>query len=345
MTHVRRSDEMPEAVLEVRELRTELAGTQGNDWVEVVRGVDFEVMRNQRLAIVGESGCGKSVTALSIMRLLDDQSSRIEGETWIDGVDVQRLSEKEMRTVRGRRVAMIFQDPMTSLNPVKRIGDQIVEAIRLHAPLSRKEAGARALKLLRDVQIPDPEKRLRSYPHELSGGMRQRVMIALVLGMEPDVIIADEPTTALDVTVQAQVMNLLTEQTEERGAATILITHDLGLVSGFADVVLVMYAGRIVERGPVARVLSAPAHPYTVGLLESLCTLDTEPGLELAAIPGAPPRPGQVPSGCAFRPRCPHATELCAREDPPERRAEDPSHGSAACHYAWDDAAARTGLA
>ena len=225
---------------------------------------------------------------------------------------------------------------MTSLNPVKRIGDQISEAIRLHSSMSREAALDEALRLLREVQIPAPEQRLRSYPHELSGGMRQRVMIALALSMEPDVIIADEPTTALDVTVQAQVMKLLRDRAESHGAATILITHDLGLVAGFAEVVLVMYAGRLVERGPVERVLRAPAHPYTAGLLASLCTVDSDPLAEMPSIKGVPPRPGDTPDGCAFHPRCWMATDVCRTGVPPLVSGDPPHLGAAECHFAWD---------
>jgi oligopeptide/dipeptide ABC transporter ATP-binding protein len=323
-------------VLEVRGLRTRLATSRGQDWIQVVRNVNFALRSNQRLAIVGESGSGKTVTALSIMRLLDPEASEIEGEVWVAGKDVQTMTTRQLRAIRGRRVAMIFQDPMTSLNPVKRIGDQIVEAIRLHRPVSRKAARAEALRLLTEVQIPAPEQRLQAYPHELSGGMRQRVMIALALSMEPDVIIADEPTTALDVTVQAQVMRLLKERAEDHGAATILITHDLGLVAGFAQVALVMYAGRIVEWGPVERVLRNPAHPYTAGLLASLCTLDSEPGTDLTSIPGAPPRPSDVPAGCSFHPRCWMATDICRTQVPEMVAGTPPELGAAECHYAWN---------
>ncbi|NQV04906.1 ABC transporter ATP-binding protein [bacterium] len=325
-----------DVVLDVRGLRTQLSTSRGANWIQIIRDVSFTLRRNQRLAIVGESGSGKSVTALSIMRLLDKSASEITGEVWIGGEDAQAMSDRQMRRIRGRRVAMIFQDPMTSLNPVKRIGDQIVAAMRLHSDISQKDAMAEALRLLKEVQIPAPEQRLRSYPHELSGGMRQRVMIALALSMEPEVIIADEPTTALDVTVQAQVMRLLKERVESHGAATILITHDLGLVAGFAEFVLVMYAGRIVERGPIERVLLDPAHPYTAGLLASLCTLDTDPLEELPSIEGAPPRPDDVPSGCSFHPRCWMATDLCRTERPPMVEGASPDLGAAECHFAWN---------
>ncbi len=323
-------------ILEVRGLRTGLSSTRSEDLIRIIKDVSFALRRNQRLAIVGESGSGKSVTALSIVRLLDAASSEVRGEVWVDGENTQVMTDREMRRVRGRRIAMIFQDPMTSLNPVKRIGDQIAEAIRLHSSTSREDAMAQALHLLREVQIPAPEQRLRSYPHELSGGMRQRVMIALALSMDPDVIIADEPTTALDVTVQAQVMRLLKDRAESHGAATILITHDLGLVAGFAEVVLVMYAGRIVERGPVERVLLEPAHPYTAGLLASLCTLDTDPLEELPSIEGVPPKPGDTPGGCPFHPRCWMATDLCREQAPPTVEGDPPQLGAAVCHFAWE---------
>lgn len=322
-------------VLDVRGLETWLRPSSGEGWMKVIRNISFAVEPKQRVAIVGESGSGKSVTALSIMRLLDPQASRIQGEVVVNGQDLLSLPPERLRRIRGRQVAMVFQDPMTSLNPVKRIGDQIVEAIRRHTDDSRQRAMAEAVRLLDEVQIPAARQRVHAYPHELSGGMRQRVMLALALSMGPDLIIADEPTTALDVTVQAQVIRILKERAEHHGAATILITHDLGLVSGFAEVVLVMYAGRIVESGPVERVLLHPEHPYTVGLLSSLCTVDADPSKPLPSIPGSPPRPSSLPTGCAFHPRCPMATDLCSREAPDMSYGEDRSLGGAECHYAW----------
>jgi oligopeptide/dipeptide ABC transporter ATP-binding protein len=325
-----------DVVLEVRDLNTRLPVSRDGSWVQIINDIGFSLRRNERLAIVGESGSGKSVTALSVMRLLDESASQVTGEVWIDGKNMLEMTRREARAVRGQKVSMIFQDPMTSLNPVKRIGDQIVEAIRLHSNTSRRDARKRALELLKEVQIPSPEQRLNAYPHELSGGMRQRVMIALALSMEPAVVIADEPTTALDVTVQAQVMKLLKERADSHDAATILITHDLGLVAGFAEDVMVMYAGRIVEFGPVERVLSAPAHPYTRGLLDSLCTLDSSPSEALPSIPGTPPRPGSVPMGCPFHPRCPSAVDRCATEPPEMVEGPSPRDGAAACHFAWE---------
>jgi len=326
----------PEVVLEVRGLRTWLRPSGGDSWIQIIREVSFSLHRNERLAIVGESGSGKSVTALSITRLLDPKASLVTGEVWIDGQNVQAMTERELRTVRGRRVAMVFQDPMTSLNPVKRVGDQIADAIQMHSTTSRKAAYAQAVRLLEEVQIPAPKQRVRCYPHELSGGMRQRAMFALALSMGPDVVIADEPTTALDVTVQAQVIRILKERAQSRGAATILITHDLGLVAGFAETVLVMYAGRIVETGPTERVLRYPAHPYTAGLLASLCTLDSDPSTDLPSIAGAPPRPHDIPAGCSFHPRCWMATAKCRTAAPEMISGDSPADGSAECHYAWN---------
>ncbi len=264
----------------------------------------------------------KSVTALSILRLLDPDASQISGEVFINGKDVLSLNNTELEKIRGRRVAMIFQDPMTSLNPVKRIGDLIIEAISLHSTISKSDARKEAIRLLDEVQIPSPKRCLMAYPHELSGGMRQRVMIAIALSMKPDLIIADEPTTSLDVTVQAQVIKLFKERVKSHGTATILITHDIALVSGFADEILVMYAGRIVEYGPIERVLMKPAHPYTAGLLASLCTLESQPGDRLTSIPGNPPQPDNIPNGCAFHPRCDMAIKkMCHRDAPNDNRS------------------------
>jgi len=324
-----------EVVLEVKGLNTSLFNSSGNTWTKAVRNLNFSIKKNQLLAIVGESGCGKTVTALSILRLLDPTTSQISGEVLINGKDVLSLNNSELEQIRGRQIAMIFQDPMTSLNPVKRIGDMILEAITLHSSISKSDAIKEAIRLLDEVQIPSPKRCFRSYPHELSGGMRQRVMIAIALSMKPNLIIADEPTTALDVTVQAQVIKLFKERVKSHGTATILITHDLALVAGFADQIMVMYAGRIVEYGPVKRVLMNPAHPYTKGLLESLCTLESKPGDRLTSIPGNPPQPDNIPTGCAFHPRCVMAIKECSTEMPPMLPGHPKDHGAAECHKAW----------
>lgn len=322
-------------LLDVQNLNVHLRSSSSATPVHVIRDVSFTVRRHQRLAIVGESGSGKSVTALSILRLLDPGASRITGRILMGDEDLLAMSPSELRAFRGGRIAMIFQDPMTSLNPVARIGKQMTSAMRLHRDLDRRSAMSEALRLLEAVQIPAAKDRLRTYPHELSGGMRQRVMIALALSMEPDLLIADEPTTALDVSVQAQVMSILREKTETLGSAVILITHDLGLVAEFADDVIVMYGGRIVERGPVRRVLANPGHPYTAGLLGSLCTLDSDPTRPLPVIGGTPPQLSSLPAGCAFQPRCWMATDVCRVETPALTANPDPRLGMSACHHAW----------
>ena len=309
--------------------------------VRAVDGVSFDVHPGETLAIVGESGCGKSVTAMSILRLLPMPPARIVGgRIEFDGRDLLGLSEDEMRRVRGNLISMIFQEPMTSLNPVLTIGRQVAEALVLHRGLSRREAMARAVDMLRKVQIPEAERRVRQYPHELSGGMRQRVMIAMALACGPRLLIADEPTTALDVTIQAQILTLMRQLGAETGAAIILITHDLGVVAEMAQRVVVMYAGRKVEEAPVEALFARPRHPYTVGLLGSMPHL----GGSLADVAGQPPRrlveiPGMVPSlkeavpGCLFAPRCAHASDQCRREVPPLAPYE-PGHWAACWHPA-----------
>lgn len=322
-------------VLDVQGLNVHLqSGTAAA--THVIRDVSFTVRRHQRLAIVGESGSGKSVTALSILRLLDQGSSRVSGQILMDGEDLLSMPPRELREYRGGRIAMIFQDPMTSLNPVARIGKQLTSALRLHNELDRRSARREAIRLLEAVEIPAARNRFSSFPHELSGGMRQRVMIALALSMAPDLIIADEPTTALDVSVQAQVMSILREKTHTLGTAVILITHDLGLVSEFADDVLVMYGGRVVESGPAQRILSNPGHPYTAGLLASLCTLDSNPKRPLPVIGGSPPQLTNLPTGCAFHPRCWMATDDCSVEIPALKANTDSNLGMSACHHAWN---------
>jgi oligopeptide/dipeptide ABC transporter ATP-binding protein len=304
------------ALLEVRNLRTEFGLEQGT--VRAVDDVSFDVRRGEMLGIVGESGSGKSITSLSILGLLPPRGRIASGSVRLDGTDLLSLPDPERRAVRGRRVAMIFQDPMTSLNPYLRIGEQLAEGPVLHLGLSQKDAERRAKELLERVHIPDAGARLRSYPHELSGGMRQRVMIAMALLCDPELLIADEPTTALDVTVQAQILDLLQELRTERGLSILLITHDLGVVATRCDRVLVMYAGRIVESAPALELFRQPLHPYTLALLRSLPRIDQKAKTRLEAIPGMPPRLDRGPfTECSFAPRCRFVHDACRREDPP----------------------------
>jgi len=298
-------------LLSVRDLRVGF-NTEGG-LLQAVDGVSFDLAAGEVLAIVGESGSGKSVTAQTILGLTRSPNARIEGSARLGETDLLAADDETMRTTRGDRVAMVFQDPMTSFNPVYRIGKQIGEAIRAHRrDVSRKEARGRAVELLDSVGISDAARRVDSYPHEFSGGMRQRAMIAMALALEPEVLIADEPTTALDVTVQAQILQLIERLNRERGLATILITHDLGVVAETADRVLVMYAGRVVEEGALEEIFYDPQHPYTWGLLGSLTRLDRERPERLPQIGGIPPSLLDLPGGCSFRPRCPHAFDRCA---------------------------------
>jgi peptide/nickel transport system ATP-binding protein len=299
-------------VLEVENLRVTFPGAAGR--VAAVDGVSFGLSRGETLALVGESGCGKSLTSLSLLRLVPAPGRIEPGSTIrLGDADVLALEGEALRDIRGRRIGMIFQDPMTSLDPVFRVGDQIAEGIRAHFPVSKREARDRAVALLKDVGIPDPAARADAFPHQLSGGMRQRVMIAIALAAEPEILIADEPTTALDVTVQAQILEVLDRLRAERGMAVLLITHDLGIVAGRADRVAVMYAGQIVEEATTAALFARPSHPYTQGLFGSIPRL-AGPVERLHPIPGAVPSPAAWPSGCRFRPRCPHAFEPCVRE-------------------------------
>jgi oligopeptide/dipeptide ABC transporter ATP-binding protein len=301
-------------LLEVRGLRTIFDTEDGE--APAVDGVDFHVDESETVGIVGESGCGKSVTALSIMRLVPSPPGRIAaGEVLFAGNDLLRLDEASMRAVRGNDIAMIFQEPMTSLNPVFTIGSQIVEAIRLHRGLGKREALEEAIAMLDRVEIPEARRRVDDYPHQLSGGMRQRVMIAIALSCGPRLLIADEPTTALDVTIQAQILDLLASLRASSGLAVMLITHDLGVVAEHADRILVMYAGRIVEQGRVADVLARPMHPYTRGLLASQPGY-IEPGGRLKPVRGIVPPLTRLPSGCRFRDRCDYAIEQCSVHDP-----------------------------
>ena len=302
------------ALLEVRDLRTSFAVEAGE--LLAVDGVSFTLDTGRTLCIVGESGCGKSVTALSIMGLIATPPGRVNGEIRFEGVDLTKLSSAEMRELRGDRLSMIFQEPMTSLNPAFTVGEQIAEGILRHRPLPRAAAKERTIEMLRRVHIPSPERRFDDYPHRLSGGMRQRVMIAMALACEPDLLIADEPTTALDVTIQAQILDLMRMLREETGTAIILITHDLGIVAELADEVAVMYAGRIVEHASAKALFGQPQHPYTVGLLGSIPRLDLEQE-RLPAIEGLVPNPLEPVPGCRFHPRCPFVIDRCRQEDPP----------------------------
>ncbi len=286
--------------------------------VRAVNGLSFDLRAGETLGIVGESGSGKSVTALSIMRLIAMPPGRIErGSIQFDGQDLLQLGEAQMRHIRGNKISMVFQDPMTSLNPVLTVGDQIAEVITLHQRVSRRAAMQRALEMLEVVRIPEAAKRLKNYPHQFSGGMRQRVMIAMALACDPQLLIADEPTTALDVTIQAQILDLMRDLQKRLNSAIILITHDLGVVAEVCERVLVMYAGNMVEYGTVDQIFRAPKHPYTWGLLQSLPRLDASGRTRLVPIDGQPPNLLRLPAGCAFAPRCRYALPTCASEPPP----------------------------
>jgi peptide/nickel transport system ATP-binding protein len=308
-----------DTVLDVKNLETVFFTNSG--LFKAVDDLSFSVRRGETLAIVGESGCGKSVTALSIMRLVPDPPGRIvAGSVTLEGTDLLGLDEDEMRAIRGNRISMIFQEPMTSLNPVMRIGDQITEAVRLHRSMTGKQAWAKAVEMLRLVRIPEPERRATEYPHQLSGGMRQRAMIAMALACRPALLIADEPTTALDVTIQAQILALIVELQQELGTGLILITHDLGVVAQTAQRVIVMYAGKKVEEASVEALFESPRHPYTRGLMASMpavIALGSNSDARLTEIPGMVPSLTNLPPGCAFAPRCSLAIDRCRAEYPP----------------------------
>lgn len=304
------------ALLEIEGLKTQFFTSAGT--VRAVDGVDYNVEAGETVAVVGESGCGKSVTALSIMRLVADPPGKIvEGEIRFNGTDLISLDEEEMRKIRGRDIGMVFQEPMTSLNPVLSVGRQLTETLETHFGMSREDADKRAIELLGLVGIAEPERRLAQYPHHFSGGMRQRVMIAMALACDPKLIIADEPTTALDVTIQAQILELMKNLTREMGVAMIIITHNLGVVARYADRVNVMYAGKIVESGSAKEIYHNPRHPYTLALLKSVPRLDLPRGAKLDPVDGQPPDLARLDAGCPFRPRCRFAQDGCANAVPP----------------------------
>jgi oligopeptide/dipeptide ABC transporter ATP-binding protein len=319
-------------LLEVMDLKTTFHTRAGD--VKAVDGVSFSIAPGETLGIVGESGSGKSVTALSIMRLLPVPPAEINGQHILfDGQDVLEMGEQELRDMRGGKMAMIFQDPMTSLNPVFSIGYQLMESIQLHLKTDGKQSRARAIEMMQRVGIPSADKRIKNYPHEFSGGMRQRVMIAMALSCNPSLLIADEPTTALDVTIQAQILELMKGLSREFNTAVMLITHDLGVVAGMAQRVLVMYAGKIVEATDTKRLFAMPAHPYTQALLRSIPRLDEAPGTRLTPIVGAPPDLLHLPKGCSFAPRCPKRQARCLQEVPPLMTTQPGQE--AACFYPY----------
>ncbi len=314
-------------LLDVQNLRVRFETHHGV--VRAVDGVSFQLEEGETLGLVGESGSGKSVTNLALLGLIPSPPGVVEADGLLfEGTDLAKLSEAQMRKIRGNDISMIFQDPMTSLNPLLTIERQLTEVLCLHKGMSRREAKKKAIQGLGDVGIPSPDKRIDQYPHELSGGMRQRVMIAMGLLCEPRLLLADEPTTALDVTIQAQVLELMKELQERTGTAIILVTHDLGVVAGMSDRIQVMYGGRLVEMAPTLDLFATPLHPYTRGLLGSIPTLHSEPGADLDSIPGQPPDLADMPPGCAFEPRCAWKTERCAQEKPPLRSLTQPESGA-----------------
>ncbi|WP_338704253.1 ABC transporter ATP-binding protein (plasmid) [Streptomyces sp. Q6] len=319
-------------LLEVRDLHVEFKTRDGV--ARAVNGVSYSVDAGETLAVLGESGSGKSVTAQAVMGILPSPPGRVTaGEVVFQGRDLLKLKESERRKVRGAEMAMVFQDALSSLNPVLSVGDQLGEMFMVHRGMSKKDARAKAVELMDRVRIPAAKERVKQYPHQFSGGMRQRIMIAMALALEPALIIADEPTTALDVTVQAQVMELLAELQHEYHMGLILITHDLGVVADVADRIAVMYAGRIVEQAPVREIYKAPAHPYTRGLLDSIPRLDQK-GQQLYAIKGLPPNLMSIPPGCAFHPRCPMAQDICRTDEPRLNKLDN--YRQSACHF-WEE--------
>ena len=318
---------MSERILNVENLKVSFDTYAGE--VQAVRGADFYVEQSEVLAIVGESGCGKSVSAQTIMKLNPSPPCRIvDGKIELCGVDIVASNEEEMRKIRGRLVSMIFQDPMTSLNPTMKVGKQLTESIETHQKIDKEKAKTEALRLMKMVQIPNPELRINQYPHQFSGGMRQRVMIAMALSCQPKLLIADEPTTALDVTIQAQIIDLLKQINEKEGTAIILITHDLGVVASLANRINVMYAGRVMEAGSSEDIFYRAQHPYTQGLLESLPTISTKRSKKLIAIPGTPPNLLAPPAGCEFAARCRYAMAVCKQKQPPNFSVDSGHHAS-----------------
>jgi oligopeptide transport system ATP-binding protein len=318
-------------ILSVNNLKTYFQTEDGV--VKAVDGITFELKRGETLGIVGESGSGKSVTNLSVMRLIPEPPGKIvDGDIVFNGIDVRKLPIDEVRRIRGKRMAMIFQDPMTSLNPFLKISTQLMEVTELHLGHNKRQARAHAVKMLQTVGIPDAESRLDSYPHEFSGGMRQRVMIAMALSCDPELLIADEPTTALDVTIQAQILELIKELKNRTGTSVILITHDLGVVAGMTEKIIVMYAGKVFEQAPTKELFATPANPYTKGLLKSVPDPAHEEGTELYQIPGLPPDVAHLPPGCPFAERCERAEDICRAEYPPFVQINE-NHWSL-CHFA-----------
>ncbi|MDA0769948.1 MAG: peptide ABC transporter ATP-binding protein [SAR202 cluster bacterium Casp-Chloro-G4] len=319
-------------LLEVKDLATHFFTQEGV--VKAVNGISFELEEGEVLGVVGESGCGKSVSALSVMRLVADPPGRtVRGEVIFEGEDLLKLDDSEMRKVRGNKISMVFQEPMTSLNPVLTIGRQLTETAELHMGMNKKQAEQHAAELLQRVGIPDAANRLKDYPHQFSGGMRQRVMIAIAMSCNPRLIIADEPTTALDVTIQAQILELMQELAREFGTALIIITHNLGVVARYAHRVIVMYAGKIIETGTAAEIYHNPRHPYTMGLLASVPRLDEIQRTKLQAIEGLPPNLVNLPQGCSFAPRCAYANDKCLQEEPSLANYSD-EHTAACWRYA-----------
>ena len=313
-------------ILQVNGLKTSFLNSNGE--TQAVRGVSFTVHKGEALGIVGESGSGKSVTSMSILQLLASTGRIREGEVLFEGKDLTKATRKEMREIRGGKIAMIFQDPMSSLNPLIRVGKQVEEMISIHQPsLSKEERKKRVLELFRLVRIPEPEKRYQSFPHEFSGGMRQRVMIAMALACNPEILIADEPTTALDVTIQDQILKLLRSLQEEMGMSIIFITHDLGVVAELCSRVLVMYGGMVMEEALIDDIFRRPRHPYTMGLLASIPNIKQDKSQRLTPIPGSPPDMTNPPAGCPFAPRCPYARQICLEQMPPYTQL-DPTHRS-----------------
>ena len=307
---------------------------EGNRVVHAVNGVSYYINRNEVVAVVGESGCGKSVTQMSVLQLISTPGKILEGDVVFDGIQLLKdgKSATNMEKIRGARISMIFQEPMTSLNPVFRIGDQLSDIIRTHRHISKKEAWEVATKALDAVGIPDAPSRMKNYPFEMSGGMRQRVLIALSVACQTDLIIADEPTTALDVTVQAQVMELLMDIKKKSNSSIVVVTHNLGLVSRYADRIYVMYAGRVIESGTTEEILTDPKHPYTLGLLAAVPKIEDDKNVDLVPIEGAPPSLSSLPEYCAFYPRCPYRTEACKNSPVPELHAAEGSQHFCACH-------------